>query len=106
MAIFAPNAGDSVFNTPPLIADLDTGSPVVVLPSEDVERTGGTALSTRWRQDRHLGRPYEWRPYAMAAAVVDERGQRVQATMTVLAVREWERSPFVRVKAKPDRSRP
>lgn len=92
-----PGVGDELFEGAATLADLDTGSPVVFVPWEATTNAGWLPASMVWRKDRHLGQDYEWRPCRIAVGVADAAGRRRRGEMTVIAVRSWERGPFIRV---------
>jgi hypothetical protein len=93
----APGDLEAVFERAPFVADLDTGSPALIMPSEHGESIGWRVLARRWRAARHLGQDYEWRPVLASVGVVDRAGTRRSADVTAIAVRRWAEGPFTRV---------
>lgn len=78
-----------------IVADLDTGAHVTLI-DHDVVR----AQTSLWASGRHLGRPFFWSPARVELGLRTTSGSTISRSLAVWQVRDWPKSPFVRINPK------
>lgn len=80
-----------------MIADLDTGAPVIILNRAEVERTGTDLTDYAEIRGIHLGATYGSVLLQLRIGILTRSGKTKTALFRVRAVDDWSRSPFVAV---------